>query len=91
VLSVVLGLVALGSLFDAFTVAGFKIPPIATCFMPMLWPIALLSGGLAFVTHKHKASYGSIAGNLRAVIGILLSLGAFVIHAVIVFLVVKGV
>jgi hypothetical protein len=90
VLSVIMGLVALGSLFDIFTVAGMKIPPIATCFMPMLWPLALLSGGLSFFTQKHKASYGSIAGNMRAIIGILLSLGALVIHAIIVYLFFKG-
>jgi hypothetical protein len=90
-ISFLLGFVALGSSFDLITIWGIgKIPPIATCLMPMLWPVALLSGGLAFLTHKHKASYGSIVGNARAVFGILFSLGAMVLHAVLVFLFVKG-
>jgi hypothetical protein len=90
VLSVILGLVALGTLFDVFTVAGFKIPPIATCFMPIFWPISLLSGVLSFFTQKHKASYGSIAGNMRAVIGIVLSLAALVLQGILIFLYFKG-
>jgi hypothetical protein len=84
--SALLGGVALASALDMITIWRIgKIPPLAGCFVPMLWPVALASGGLSFVTHKHKASYGSIAGNMRAVIGILLSLGALVLHGVLVF------
>ena len=57
-----------------------------SCVLPALWPISLICGGLAFFTHKHKASYGSIAGNMRAVIGILISLGVMVVHGFLVFI-----
>ena len=56
-----------------------------SCVLPALWPISLICGGLAFLTHKHKASYGSIAGNIRAIIGILISLGVMVMHGFLVF------
>lgn len=86
-ISVILGGVGLASSFDRITVGGLgKIPPMAGCFLPMLWPVALLCGGVSFLTHKHKASYGSIAGNMRAVMGILFSLGAMVVQGVLVFL-----
>jgi hypothetical protein len=61
-----------------------------SCVLPALWPISLICGGLAFFTHKHKASYGSIAGNMRAVIGILISLAVMVMHLFLVFIFVKG-
>ncbi len=90
-LSFVLGFVALGSSYEVITVWGIgKIPPIATCLMPMLWPVALLSGGLALLTHKHKKSYGSIAGNMRAIIGLLLSLGAMGMHVFLIYIFLKG-
>lgn len=54
--------------------------------MPGLWPISFLCGALAFLTHKHKASYGSIAGNIRAIIGILISLVVMAMHGFAVFL-----
>lgn len=86
-LSVILAGVALASSFDMITVGCIgKIPPIAGCFLPILWPVALVGGGVSFLTHKHKASYGSIAGNMRAVMGILLGLGAMVLHGILVFL-----
>ena len=59
---------------------------ILSCLLPSLWVVSLLCGVLAFVTHKHKASYGSIAGNMRAIIGILISLGVMVLHGVLVFI-----
>lgn len=74
-------------------IAGFvflKDLKVIAVIMPSLWPISLLCGVLAFFTHKHKASYGSIAGNIRAIIGILISLGVMVMHAVLVFMFFKG-
>jgi hypothetical protein len=59
---------------------------IVSCLLPSLWVVSLLSGVLAFVTHKHKASYGSIAGNMRAIIGVLISLGVMALHGVLVFI-----
>jgi hypothetical protein len=59
---------------------------VISVIMPSLWPISLACGGLAFVTHKHKASYGSIAGNLRAIIGILISLVVMVAYGVLIFM-----
>jgi hypothetical protein len=53
-----------------------------SCVVPGLWLVSLLCGVLAFVTHKHKASYGSIAGNMRAILGIVFSLIAMVLHAI---------
>ena len=40
--------------------------------IPLLGLIAIGLGVLAFVTHKQKASYGSMTGNIRAVLGILI-------------------
>lgn len=51
-----------------------------SCFVPGLWLVSLLAGVLAFVTHKQKMSYGSIAGNMRAILGIIISLVAMVFH-----------
>ncbi|MBI2804169.1 MAG: hypothetical protein HYX68_04195 [Planctomycetes bacterium] len=42
------------------------------CFIPGLSLLAILFGVLALVTHKHKASYGSITGNMRAILGIVI-------------------
>lgn len=42
--------------------------------LPLLGLIAVILGGVAFMTHKHKASYGSITGNMRAVLGIIIGL-----------------
>jgi hypothetical protein len=42
--------------------------------LPLLGLIAIILGGVAFMTHKHKASYGSITGNMRAVLGIVIGL-----------------
>jgi hypothetical protein len=78
-LSVLAGLMALVGLIYFFG-------NIVSCLLPSLWVISLLCGVLAFVTHKHKASYGSIAGNMRAIIGILISLGVMVLHGVLVFI-----
>ena len=89
-ISFVLALVALASRMDVVHPVGWVIPPIIACLLPSLWPLALISGGLAFLTHKSKASYGSIAGNLRAIIGILLSLATMVVHGVLVFMWIKG-
>jgi hypothetical protein len=59
---------------------------LASILLPSLWPIALLCGIVSFFTAKHKASYGSIAGNMRAIIGILISLGVMVFHGVLIFM-----
>ena len=56
-----------------------------SALLPSLWPVALLCGILALFTHKHKASYGSITGNLRAIIGILISLGVMLMQGFLVF------
>ena len=40
--------------------------------IPLLGLIAILLGLVAFFTHKHKASYGSVTGNMRAILGILI-------------------
>ncbi|MBI1831792.1 MAG: hypothetical protein HYR84_10115 [Planctomycetes bacterium] len=73
---------------DMWGVANF--PPVLGCILPILWPIAILSGGLAFFTHKSKSSYGSIAGNMRAIIGILLGLVAMLLHVFLIYLYFKG-
>jgi hypothetical protein len=57
-----------------------------SCIVPGLWLISLLCGVLAFVTHKHKASYGSVAGNMRAILGIAFSLIAMVLHTILLFM-----
>jgi hypothetical protein len=58
--------------------------------MPILWPIGLFAGILAFFTHKSKMSYGSIAGNMRAILGILFSLAAMVMHILLIYLYATG-
>jgi hypothetical protein len=82
-LSVLAGLLGLVSLI-------FFMGNILSCILPGLWVISLLCGGLAFVTHKHKASYGSIAGNLRAIIGILISLAVMLLHGFLIFVYATG-
>ena len=69
------------------TVASFRFfeKEIWSCVLPALWPLSLLSGGLSFFTHKHKVSYGSIAGNFRAIIGIVISLGVMAAHGYLVY------
>lgn len=42
--------------------------------LPLLGLIAVILGVVAFLTHKSKASYGSITGNMRAVLGIVIGL-----------------
>jgi hypothetical protein len=64
--------------------------PIVPAIAPGLWPLALLSGIASFFTHKSKASYGSITGNMRAILGILISLVVMVMHGFFVFLYFKG-
>jgi hypothetical protein len=44
------------------------------CFIPGLGLIAIALGVVAFLTAKHKATYGSISGNMRAVLGIVFGL-----------------
>jgi hypothetical protein len=44
--------------------------------------MAMLFGVLAFVTHKHKASYGSITGNIRALLGIVIGLITMVAYTI---------
>jgi hypothetical protein len=39
---------------------------------PLLGLFAIGLGILALFTHKHKASYGSLTGNMRAILGILI-------------------
>jgi hypothetical protein len=62
-----------------------------SCVIPGLGLVAIIAGILAFVTHKQKATYGSVSGNIRAIIGIVLGLSTFVIHvlALIAFLMAK--
>jgi hypothetical protein len=45
-----------------------------SCFVPFLGLLAMILGVVAFMTHKHKASYGSVTGNMRAVLGIVIGL-----------------
>lgn len=42
--------------------------------LPLLGLIAIVCGGAAFFTQKHQASYGSITGNIRAVLGVVIGL-----------------
>jgi hypothetical protein len=42
------------------------------CIIPGFGLIAIFCGVMAFATHKQKASYGSISGNLRAILGIVI-------------------
>ena len=42
--------------------------------VPLLGLIAMILGVVSFFTHKQKASYGSVTGNIRAVLGILIGL-----------------
>src|SRR5438094_10048355 len=42
--------------------------------IPLLGLIAIVLGVFAFITHKHKASYGFVTGSMRAVLGILIGL-----------------
>ena len=72
-LSVLAGLMGLAGMIFFFG----QLPSV---LLPALWPIAFLSGILSFFTHKHKASYGSVAGNMRAIIGILISLVVMGLH-----------
>jgi hypothetical protein len=81
VIALLMGIAAIGLMMDKSILA---------VVLPALWPVSLLCGVLAFLTHKHKASYGSIAGNLRAIIGILISLGVMALHGVLIFLFVMG-
>lgn len=62
-----------------------------SCVIPGLGLVAIICGILAFVTAKHKATYGSVSGKIRAIIGIVLGLSTFVIHvfALIAFLMAK--
>ena len=55
------------------------------CVVPGLPLLALLFGVIALITHESKASYGSITGNIRAVLGILLSLMLSVMQGAILF------
>lgn len=82
-LSVLSGLMALAGLI-LFT------KELISILLPSLWPIAFLCGVLSFFTHKHKASYGSVAGNMRAIIGILISLVVMGLHALLLFLYFTG-
>lgn len=54
--------------------------------LPLLGLIAIILGGLAFMTHKHKASYGSITGNMRAVLGIVIGLITMVFYSIVLVL-----
>jgi len=56
------------------------------CVIPGLPLLSLLFGIVALLTHKSKASYGSITGNMRAVLGILISLVLIVVHGIGLFL-----
>jgi hypothetical protein len=51
-----------------------------SCVIPGLGLLAIIFGILALMTHKQKATYGSVSGNIRAIIGIVLGLSTFVIH-----------
>lgn len=54
--------------------------------LPLLGLIAIILGGLAFMTHKHKASYGSITGNMRAVLGIVIGLVTMIFYSIVLVL-----
>jgi hypothetical protein len=58
--------------------------------LPLLGLIAVILGGVAFMTHKHKASYGSITGNMRAVLGIVIGLFTMVGSTIIVIMYFMG-
>jgi hypothetical protein len=81
-----LWLSVLGVVLTILAFAWFAPKDVIGCILPSVWPISLLSGGLAFLTHKHKASYGSIAGNIRALIGIVISLGVMAAHGLLIFM-----
>ncbi len=53
------------------------------CFIPGLPLLGVLFGVIALMTHKHKASYGSITGNLRAILGIVIGLIVIVGQAIV--------
>jgi hypothetical protein len=53
-----------------------------SCVVPGLGLLGILFGVIAFATAKHKATYGSISGNMRAVLGIVIGLGTVVIHII---------
>lgn len=57
-----------------------------SCVIPGLPLLSLIFGIVALVTHKQKASYGSITGNIRAVLGILISLVVIVGQGIFLFL-----
>jgi hypothetical protein len=61
-----------------------------SCVIPGLGLVAIASGILAFVTHKQKATYGSVSGSIRAVIGIVLGLITLVFHGFLLFALLTG-
>lgn len=60
------------------------------CFVPGLPLLAILFGVIALFTHKHKASYGSITGNLRAILGIVIGLIVIVGQGIVGFMWLNG-
>jgi hypothetical protein len=61
-----------------------------SCFIPGFGLIAIILGIVAFVTAKHKATYGSISGNMRAVLGIVIGLFTAVVQTVMLVLILSG-
>lgn len=74
------------------TVAGmvFFWKHILSVVLPIPWVLSLLCGVISFFTAKHKASYGSITGNMRAILGILISLVVMAMHGFLVFVLITG-
>ncbi len=74
------------------TVAGmvFFWKHILSVVLPIPWVLSLLCGVISFFTAKHKASYGSITGNMRAILGILISLVVMAMHGFLVFVLISG-
>jgi hypothetical protein len=74
------------------TIAGmvFFWQNILSVVLPIPWVLSLLCGVISFFTAKHKASYGSITGNMRAVLGILMSLVVMAMHGFLVFVLFSG-
>lgn len=84
IFALALALVAVGVYLEVITILG-KIPALLAVAMPTCWPVAILAGGLAFLTFKKKANYGAISGNLRAIGGILLGLIVAVMHVFLIY------
>jgi hypothetical protein len=58
--------------------------------LPLLGLIAVVLGAVSFFRQNHKASYGSITGNIRAVLGIVIGLFTMVGSTVFLIMLMSG-